>query len=428
METRKVGEIKVGQRHRKDMGDIESLASSIGDVGLLHPIVVLPDNTLVVGERRLCAVKKLGWDAIEVSVAASLADARSFIRAESDENTCRKSFTPGEAVEIGLRVEEAYQPVAEEAQKQSPGRPKKGGATCPMISDRDESARTTAVAASAVGMSRRSYEKAKAVVESGDAEAIAEMEKTGKVDKAHRKLEQKARVETEHAAAQAALDAGLLPWVVTADTGVVPCQALVTDPPYGILDEEWEPKDLETFTVDWASRWSVCDADLLAIFWSQRYLWDGRAWFDHALAGYTFQQLLVWHYANNKSPQSRQGFKQTWEPIFLYRRDGATREIRVDGTQWGDGINDFDCHVAAVPQSNFNGADAKQHPAQKPVAVMRWLVAALTSPGGLVADPFCGSGTTGIAAVQLGRRFHGIEIDPAFREMASGRIAAYGRV
>ncbi|NQU22100.1 MAG: hypothetical protein HQ567_12510 [Candidatus Nealsonbacteria bacterium] len=38
----------------------------------------------------------------------------------------------------------------------------------------------------------------------------------------------------------------------------------------------------------------------MAIFWSQRWLWDGREWFDDALADYRFQQLLVWHYANTR--------------------------------------------------------------------------------------------------------------------------------
>jgi ParB-like chromosome segregation protein Spo0J len=218
-------------------------------------------------------------------------------------------------------------------------------------------------------------------------------------------------------------------WVVTTDQDVVTCDALVTDPPYGILDEDWEPDQLEEFTRDWLVRWSQCGADLAAVFWSQRYLWEGRRWFDESLMGYAFQQLLVWHYANNKSPQSRRGFKQTWEPIFLYRRNQVDREIRIGAAseKWGGDLTDFDCHCAAVPQTNFNGENMKQHPAQKPVSVMRWLVNALSEPGELVADPFCGSGTTGIAAIQLGRRFHGVEVNEDYRTAAQGRIAAYGK-
>lgn len=244
----------------------------------------------------------------------------------------------------------------------------------------------------------------------------------------HKKQERKEKSRREQESAkQQARSTKSRQWELTANQSVVKCSALITDPPYGILDEPWEPKKLQEFTCDWASRWSKCEADLLAIFFSQRYLWDGRRWLDESLAGYSFQQLLIWHYPNNKSPQNRLGFKQTWEPVYLYRKNGSERQIKPDGADWGDGLNDFDCHVAAVPQSNFNDANEKVHPAQKPVSVMRWLVGALTKPGELVCDPFSGSGTTGIAALQLGRRFHGIEISEEYRELASGRIAAYGK-
>jgi ParB family transcriptional regulator, chromosome partitioning protein len=63
-----IASIKVGERIRKDMGDIAGLAASIADIGLLHPIVVKPDGTLIAGERRLAACKKLGWDKVPVTV------------------------------------------------------------------------------------------------------------------------------------------------------------------------------------------------------------------------------------------------------------------------------------------------------------------------------------------------------------------------
>lgn len=215
-------------------------------------------------------------------------------------------------------------------------------------------------------------------------------------------------------------------WLVTDREEVVPCAALITDPPYGILDQPWEPDALEIFTRTWLKRWNGCNADVILSFWSQRHLFSGRVWFDEMLTNYEFQQLLVWHYPNNKSPQSRIMFKQTWEPIFFYRRKASSRRILCAGSTWGDGLNDFDCHIAAVPQTNFKDADMKQHPAQKPVSVMRWLVNATTEIGELVCDPFCGSGATGIAASQLKRQFHGIETDKNFLKLSRERIAAYG--
>jgi ParB family chromosome partitioning protein len=60
--------IKIGKRHRRDMGDIEALAESIEDIGLLHPITVDERCHLRAGARRLAACKQLGWKRIPVNV------------------------------------------------------------------------------------------------------------------------------------------------------------------------------------------------------------------------------------------------------------------------------------------------------------------------------------------------------------------------
>ena len=64
------------------------------------------------------------------------------------------------------------------------------------------------------------------------------------------------------------------------------------------------------------------------------------------------------------------------------------------------------------------------HPTVKPVALMRWLCRLVTPPGGIVLDPFTGSGTTGVAAVQEGFRFIGIEREAQYVEIARARIDA----
>ncbi len=62
------------------------------------------------------------------------------------------------------------------------------------------------------------------------------------------------------------------------------------------------------------------------------------------------------------------------------------------------------------------------HPCAKPVSWMSWLVRRASKPEWLILDPFMGSGTTGVAAVRLGRRFIGVEIDPDYFEIAKRRI------
>jgi len=65
--------------------------------------------------------------------------------------------------------------------------------------------------------------------------------------------------------------------------------------------------------------------------------------------------------------------------------------------------------------------DGKQHPTQKPVEVMAWCLGFLPDAN-TILDPFMGSGTTGVACVQLGRKFIGIELDPGYFDIACKRI------
>ena len=65
--------------------------------------------------------------------------------------------------------------------------------------------------------------------------------------------------------------------------------------------------------------------------------------------------------------------------------------------------------------------DVKQHPTQKPLAVMRWCIQQASNPESIL-DPFMGSGTTGVAAIQMGRKFIGIEREPKYFDIACQRI------
>ena len=75
------------------------------------------------------------------------------------------------------------------------------------------------------------------------------------------------------------------------------------------------------------------------------------------------------------------------------------------------------------PNSGTSGDARNFHPTVKPLELMRWLVRLLCPPGGLVLDPTAGSGTTGAAAALEDRRFLGIELEPAYIEIAAARIA-----
>ncbi len=72
--------------------------------------------------------------------------------------------------------------------------------------------------------------------------------------------------------------------------------------------------------------------------------------------------------------------------------------------------------------SNRGAGDRGIHPTQKPVALMEYLIKTYTNPGDTVLDNCMGSGTTGVACVNTGRNFIGIEKDPAYFEICKQRI------
>ena len=103
-----------------------------------------------------------------------------------------------------------------------------------------------------------------------------------------------------------------------------------------------------------------------------------------------------------------------------------------------NGDNDFaDCELAwtnlpkAVRRIQFmwngmlraHGESRGDHPTQKPIGVMKWCIGQLPNPNMTIIDPFMGSGTTGVAAIQMGKHFIGIEREPKYFEAACRRIS-----
>ncbi len=189
-----IDRIVVGNRQRKNIGDLTGLCSSIETVGLLHPVVLDANHKLIAGARRLAAFKKLGRTKIPSVIANNLEDARLHLIAERDENICRLDFSPFEAVAMGRALEELERPKAKERMKQKPGG-KQGEKVC-SGNFPEEKSETREKVGAAIGMSGPTYQRAKAVVAAAEKEpdkfgAIAEeMERTGKVHPAYDKLKQ----------------------------------------------------------------------------------------------------------------------------------------------------------------------------------------------------------------------------------------------
>jgi hypothetical protein len=180
--------VQVDARARETVGDVSTLAASIGRLGLLHPIAVTDELRLVAGERRLAACRSLGWAEVPVTYVHGLDDATLLLIAERDENTERVAMTPAEKVALGRRLEELERPKAAERQT-APTELRKNF-------PKSAKGKTYDKVGQAVGMSGPTYKRAKAVVDaaaSDDAhpEAIAaleQMQDTGKVTPAYNRL------------------------------------------------------------------------------------------------------------------------------------------------------------------------------------------------------------------------------------------------
>lgn len=195
-------EIRIGDRARTDLGDLTELIASIKEVGLLQPIVITADRELVAGGRRLAACRQIGMERVPVRIAENITDAVSLLVAERDENTCRKAMTPSELVVIGMALEALKKPEAEARKREGrmrgaavtkgkaaglgvPENPKPS--VSPDLAAEIEAGRTDVLVSKALGVGKSSYYRAKMLVqaaEAGDeraAEAVAEMDRTGKV-------------------------------------------------------------------------------------------------------------------------------------------------------------------------------------------------------------------------------------------------------
>ena len=156
----KVSQVEIGDRFRQDLGDIDSLANSISDLGLLHPIVVTQDLDLIAGRRRLEAFKLLGRE----EIPATILDMDEIWRGELHENRERKDFTVSEWVAVKRVLEPE---IADEARKRRLANLKQNDLIEPEIFRLGE---TRDIIAEYLGVSGRTLDKAETIVEAAEAE------------------------------------------------------------------------------------------------------------------------------------------------------------------------------------------------------------------------------------------------------------------
>jgi site-specific DNA-methyltransferase (adenine-specific) len=186
-------------------------------------------------------------------------------------------------------------------------------------------------------------------------------------------------------------------------TAWLDADVLVTDPPYGI--DYHSNQRRQTLARSIAGDKDARARDDVLFYWGDRPALVFGTWRIPRPAA--TRALLVW---DTKGALGMGAMDLPWKP--------AHQEIYVLGKGF-KGRRDSDVLTVAPVQSlGYNG---REHPHEKPVTLMKQLIA--KCPPGTVADPFAGSGSTLVAAKQLGRKAIGVELEERYCEIIAKRLA-----
>jgi ParB-like chromosome segregation protein Spo0J len=410
----KISDIIIGNRFRKDFGDIDSLAKSIEKHGLLHPPVlrkVSNGNYVVIcGVRRIAAYLKLGRKEIEATII-SLSDF-SYHDAEVDENNIRKDFTISEIAEIDEELRKGEEEAARQRQKEG------------LPSLNFNKGRSSANIAQRLGKSYVTLEKIRFLKDVATKNPTLyksywdRANRTDKIDKPYRKVKQ---IERREEAKRAALGR-ILPANKTRRYELIlgdfrekgkeipdnSFDAVFCDPPYA---EEFlylaEPLGLLSWKV------LIPGSSLFVIFPS-----PGKSYLHYLDAirkcGFQFVQEIPIIHSGGIDRLHEYRILAYKKPLMWFYKPDSNGKMTI----YKDMKN--------VIYSEAPNKDEKKdfEWLQSPIEVKHALDA-VTVPKMKVLDPMAGEGTTGIGALELCLYFTGIEINKETYDKAVFRLSRF---
>jgi site-specific DNA-methyltransferase (adenine-specific) len=222
------------------------------------------------------------------------------------------------------------------------------------------------------------------------------------------------------------------------------------DPPYNLGRERWDVLGSADDYLQWSARWIAAAARALRrdgslyICGFSELLADVKVVAAPHFAGCRW---LVWYYRNKANlgrdwGRSHESILHLRRPDFALDVDAArvpynTHTLRypshpqAESSRYGrkpyvwqpNPLGAKPRDVFEVPTLTNGMREKTTHPTQKPLELVRRLVAAATHADALVVDPFAGSGTTFVACEALGRRWLGCELDPSFQRLIVERLS-----
>jgi DNA modification methylase len=224
---------------------------------------------------------------------------------------------------------------------------------------------------------------------------------------------------------------------------------MVTDPPYGVeYDPTWRDqfqkatkrngKVLNDDRVDWRLAWDLFPGAVAYVWHADRHASAVQVSLE--AAGFEIRSQIIW--AKDRFVFSRGNYHWRHEPCWYAVRSGRTAQWtggRKNDTVWTlKGIEDPGLHKAVLEVLEEVGAEstlweipisvddgATRHGTQKPVECMRRPIENNSREGDSVYEPFCGSGTTVIAAEMTARRCFAVELDPGYCDVIVQRWEAF---
>jgi len=189
--------------------------------------------------------------------------------------------------------------------------------------------------------------------------------------------------------------------------------AVITDPPYGVGFGYESHDDKSAGYIEWL--WPLIEnAESLCAPGSPIFVWQSATNIKH-LAAWFPRDWRLFIAAKNFVQMRPTAMQWSFDPVLCWWTYGE--KPWSIGTANRDFVIANTAPVVATPSNIERG-----HPCPRPLDLMTHIIGQWVKPGVICLDPFMGSGTTGVACMNLGRKFIGIEIEPKYFDIACERI------
>lgn len=415
-----VASIDVGERFRKDYGNVQDLADNIGEYGLLHPLVIDEQHRLLAGGRRLQAVKLLGWERVNCHYIYEL-DEITRRKIELSENLLRQNLSPWEQAKLTKEIQRLLMLEAgvteEEVQKIDPQNPHVQQAySARAIAD------IRGVSPMTVVRDLRLANAAELMpsLEHDDSTTNALRKIDRMIDDIERALDLRARVREIEAMQDYIKEGDATSLICQVDSNSIDC--IITDPPYGTgnLDGNiYKYRNEKNYDDSPEATLAILRSigpELRRVLKPDGHLW---AFFGPSLwqpsidvwkqSGFELSNIIgVWYKIGGATGTVNWDYDLApdWEPLLLAHNRERKLSFKHGAT------------FVFPPDLGSN----RLHPNQKPLALIKELIRLSTRAGDMVLDPFSGAGTTAVACKELGRKFIVFDIDPRNIQITKQRL------